>query len=249
MPGQFFCFPRQETSVSSSLQMDSVAKVNMLILGVWGKTLMKCRAAAIAALLCTIFAGSNAEARGPYGSISVGNWQGGAYTNDQTGSFTHCAAGARYASGVFFLVMIDHNGGWSLGFMHEQWKLTTGRGVSADPDIRWPATVQRSRRSDRRQAGSRSDAEQFLAHRPISKGEGDDGLYARPALPVQPRSDRAAIAGIGALRGQGQAIRRGQRRRFLGPARRQAGRRGGGAGSRRRPSPTSCSTRTAPASW
>ena len=87
---------------------------------------MKCRAAAVAVLLCMIFASSNADARGPYGTISVGNWQGGAYTNDQTGSFTHCAAGARYASGVFFLVMIDHNGGWSLGFMHEQWKLTTG---------------------------------------------------------------------------------------------------------------------------
>ena len=87
---------------------------------------MKCRAAAVAVLLCTIFASSNADARGPYGTISVGNWQGGAYTNDQTGSFTHCAAGARYASGVFFLVMIDHDGGWSLGFMHEQWRLTTG---------------------------------------------------------------------------------------------------------------------------
>jgi S1-C subfamily serine protease len=87
---------------------------------------MKCRAAAIAALLCTIFAGSNADARGPYGSISIGNWQGGAYTNDQTGSFSHCAAGARYASGVYFLVMIDNSGGWSLGFMHEQWRLTTG---------------------------------------------------------------------------------------------------------------------------
>ena len=82
---------------------------------------MKCRAAAVAVLLCTIFASSNADARGPYGSISVGNWQGGAYTNDQTGSFSHCAAGARYASGVFFIVMIDNNGGWSLGFMHEQW--------------------------------------------------------------------------------------------------------------------------------
>jgi S1-C subfamily serine protease len=87
---------------------------------------MKCRAAAVAVLLSTIFAGSNADARGPYGSISVGNWQRGAYTNDQTGSFSHCAAGARYASGVYFLVMIDHSGGWSLGFMHEQWKLTTG---------------------------------------------------------------------------------------------------------------------------
>jgi S1-C subfamily serine protease len=87
---------------------------------------MKCRAAAVAVVLSTIFAGSNADARGPYGSINVGNWQGGAYTNDQTGAFTHCAAGARYGSGVFFLVMIDHNGGWGLGFMHEQWKLRTG---------------------------------------------------------------------------------------------------------------------------
>jgi hypothetical protein len=87
---------------------------------------MKCRAAAIAVLLCTIFASSNAVARGPYGAIHVGNWQGGAYTNDQSGSFSHCAAGARYASGVYFVVMIDGNGGWSLGFMHEQWRLTAG---------------------------------------------------------------------------------------------------------------------------
>jgi S1-C subfamily serine protease len=87
---------------------------------------MKCRVAAVAALLCTIFANSNADARGPYGTINVGNWQGGAYTNDRTGSFSHCAAGARYASGVYFVVMIDNSGGWSLGFMHEQWRLTTG---------------------------------------------------------------------------------------------------------------------------
>ena len=87
---------------------------------------MKCRVAAIAALWCTIFANSNADARGPYGTIHVGNWQGGAYTNDQTGSFSHCAAGARYASGVYFVVMIDGSGGWSLGFMHEQWRLKTG---------------------------------------------------------------------------------------------------------------------------
>ncbi|WP_028351972.1 S1C family serine protease [Bradyrhizobium murdochi] len=87
---------------------------------------MTCRAAAVAALLWSIFANSNAEARGPYGSISVGNWKGGAYTHDQTGSFSHCAAGAQYASGVYFVVMIDGNGGWSLGFMHEQWRLRTG---------------------------------------------------------------------------------------------------------------------------
>ena len=86
---------------------------------------MKRRAAAVAVLLSTFLTGSNAEAR-PYGSISVGNWKGGAYTNDQTGAFSHCGAGARYDSGVFFVVMIDSGGGWSLGFMHEEWKLRTG---------------------------------------------------------------------------------------------------------------------------
>src|SRR5258708_35797887 len=87
----------------------------MLALGSVGNTLMKCRAAAIAALLCTIFAGSNADARGPYGSISIGNWQGGGYNNDQTGSFSHCAAGDRYASGVDFIVTIGGNGGGGPG--------------------------------------------------------------------------------------------------------------------------------------
>ena len=88
---------------------------------------MKFRVAAIATLLSAILANSIANARGPYGSISIGNWQGGAYTNDQTGAFSHCAAGARYASGIYFLVTIDGNGGWGLGFMHEQWKLTPGQ--------------------------------------------------------------------------------------------------------------------------
>lgn len=86
---------------------------------------MKCCAAAVVVLLGAIFAGSNAEAR-PYGSISIGNWKGGAYTNDQTGAFSHCGAGARYDSGVYFVVMIDSGGGWSLGFLHEDWKLRTG---------------------------------------------------------------------------------------------------------------------------
>ena len=32
------------------------------------------------------------------------NWKGGAYTNDQTGEFSHCAAGASYQSGIYFVV-------------------------------------------------------------------------------------------------------------------------------------------------
>src|SRR6187551_2897990 len=88
---------------------------------------MKSAIGALVAAFCLLAATSPSIARGPYGSINVGNWKGGAYTNDQSGSFSHCAAGARYTSGIFFLVMIDGSGGWSLGFMHEDWKLVQGQ--------------------------------------------------------------------------------------------------------------------------
>jgi S1-C subfamily serine protease len=87
---------------------------------------MKFRVVAIVALWVAMFAGSKAEARGPYGSINVGNWKGGAYTNDQTGAFSHCSAGTQYTSGIYFVVIIDNGGGWSLAFAHEKWSLTTG---------------------------------------------------------------------------------------------------------------------------
>jgi S1-C subfamily serine protease len=87
---------------------------------------MKLRVVAIVALWVAMLAGSNAEARGPYGSINVGNWTGGAYTNDQTGAFTHCSAGTQYTSGIYFMVMIDNSGGWSLAFAHDKWSLKTG---------------------------------------------------------------------------------------------------------------------------
>src|ERR1700716_2437862 len=78
----------------------------------------------VAALLSSLIAISAAEARGPYGSINVGNWKGGAYTNDQTGEFAHCAAGAGYDSGIYFMVTVDQGAGWSLGFHNPKWTLT-----------------------------------------------------------------------------------------------------------------------------
>ena len=44
---------------------------------------MKFAIGAVVAALCLIAAPSPSSARGPYGSINVGNWKGGAYTNDQ----------------------------------------------------------------------------------------------------------------------------------------------------------------------
>jgi S1-C subfamily serine protease len=87
---------------------------------------MKRCAAVIGILLGTILANSDAEAAGPYGSINVGNWKGGAYTSDQ-GDFSHCAAGASYLSGIHFVVAIDSKSGWSIRFAHEKWNLTAGR--------------------------------------------------------------------------------------------------------------------------
>lgn len=81
---------------------------------------------AVVAAACFVLSATSSHARGPYGSITVGNWQGGAYTNDKNGAFTHCAAGTTYQSGIYFVVSIGENGSWRLGFAHESWRLTTG---------------------------------------------------------------------------------------------------------------------------
>ncbi len=88
---------------------------------------MKATISAIVAALCLVVVSSTSSARGPYGSINVGNWHGGAYTNDQSGSFSHCAAGATYQSGIYFVVSVGEDYSWRLGFAHENWQLTPGQ--------------------------------------------------------------------------------------------------------------------------
>jgi hypothetical protein len=72
----------------------------------------------------TIACATVAPAKGPYGSIQIGNWQGGAYTNDATGEFNGCTAGAAYQSGIYFAVSVSAKMTWSLGFGHPSWRLT-----------------------------------------------------------------------------------------------------------------------------
>ena len=81
----------------------------------------------VGALLAMVFFIAGAEARGPYGSINVGNWKGGAFTFDQSGAFSHCAAGAPYDSGIYFMVMVDQGMGWSLAFQHPKWNFTNNQ--------------------------------------------------------------------------------------------------------------------------
>ena len=85
---------------------------------------------ALVILFCLAFAlpPSASQAAGPFGTITVGNWKGGAYTDDKSGAFSHCAAAANYQNGIVFLVSVGQDYSWTLGFAHESWKLTPGQG-------------------------------------------------------------------------------------------------------------------------
>ncbi|MET3890053.1 hypothetical protein ABIE41_001129 [Bosea sp. OAE506] len=67
-----------------------------------------------------------AQAAGPFGKIVVGNWTGGAFTNDATGAFSHCAVNAGYRNGTRMFTSITADLKWLIGFAHPNWKLKQG---------------------------------------------------------------------------------------------------------------------------
>jgi hypothetical protein len=48
-----------------------------------------------------------ADAAGPFRPFQFGHWSGGAYTNDQTDVFSHCAASVPYSSGITMLAVVN----------------------------------------------------------------------------------------------------------------------------------------------
>ena len=101
-----------------------------MLFGAGGYTMRKL--AFVVASAATIAEISVAAARGPYGSIHVGNWNGGAYTNDASGEFSGCTAGATYHNGIYFAVSVSSNVTWSLGFAHPSWQLTPNQAFPID---------------------------------------------------------------------------------------------------------------------
>jgi S1-C subfamily serine protease len=73
-----------------------------------------------------------AFAKGPYGTIKVGGWTGGAYTDDKTQVFTHCGAGASYRSGIYVIVTQNTGRVWSLGFAKPSFNLPNGEVFPVD---------------------------------------------------------------------------------------------------------------------
>src|ERR1700747_2145581 len=81
----------------------------------------------IAVFLLTLGVLTQAQARGPYGSIKVAGWSGGGYTDDNTGQFSNCIASANYKSGINFGVLVSHTFNWVLAFSHPNWNLAKGQ--------------------------------------------------------------------------------------------------------------------------
>ncbi|WID97514.1 hypothetical protein QO058_04395 [Bosea vestrisii] len=80
-------------------------------------------------ILASVLLASPVLAAGPYAKFSVGNWAGGAFTNNQTGDFSHCAVSASYKSGVTMHASLNSSYGWNLGFSNRAWGLKTGTDV------------------------------------------------------------------------------------------------------------------------
>jgi S1-C subfamily serine protease len=77
------------------------------------------------ALAMAVYA-SAAYAAGPFGSIHIGNWNGGAYTDDKTGAFSHCAALSTFGSGISLVFGQNAAGIWLFSIGHPEWRLNPG---------------------------------------------------------------------------------------------------------------------------
>ena len=80
-------------------------------------------------VVCSVLAPGSVFAAGPFGTIHVANWQGGAYTDVNTGAFTHCAAGASYQTGNLITLALRTGGEWIIGFANPSWKMKEGESI------------------------------------------------------------------------------------------------------------------------
>lgn len=56
-----------------------------------------------------------------------GNWKGAAYTNDNTGRFSHCAMSTAYQSGISMFFAVSDNYTWRIGWSNTSWNLSVNQ--------------------------------------------------------------------------------------------------------------------------
>ena len=160
------------------------------------------RKALFLAFLVQIAIMSIASAAGPYGNIHVGNWKGGAFTDDNTGAFSHCAATTSYGNGVILVVGQNAGNSWLLGFASPGFHLTKGKTVPIDVTFDGQAQA-------RLFATANSDIMVTAilppnVARTFQKASLMVAVSGAQRVEFQPDLDRAAARGARQLRQQGQ---------------------------------------------
>lgn len=81
---------------------------------------------AVIGLAAILAAGTGPARAERISSFSIGNWDGGAYTHADTGTFSHCAAAATYRSGTTLIFSVHADLSWAFGLVNNEWKLKVG---------------------------------------------------------------------------------------------------------------------------
>ncbi len=58
--------------------------------------------------------------------VTIGNWQGNAYVDPQSGRFTHCAVTVSYVNGVFLSLTVDASMNFRMALLSRSWRLEPG---------------------------------------------------------------------------------------------------------------------------
>lgn len=85
--------------------------------------------------VATVTASLLATAPGSAATIQtykVANWDLGAYTNNNTGRFSHCAASGRYRNGLTLIFSVTWSLDWGISFLNPEWNIREGRVLDID---------------------------------------------------------------------------------------------------------------------
>lgn len=65
-------------------------------------------------------------------TFKVANWTVGAYTNNSTDRFSHCAASGRYRNGLTLIFSVTESLQWGISFLNPEWNIREGREIDID---------------------------------------------------------------------------------------------------------------------
>jgi S1-C subfamily serine protease len=95
-----------------------------------GEIVMMRLAWLLGALLLAGVVTPSALAKGPIGIIRIGDWKGGAFTNDQTGTFANCVAVNEYRNGTALIITQYVSSAWFIAFVNDTWNATKDETLS-----------------------------------------------------------------------------------------------------------------------